>query len=204
MEPNGVSTETNHREVRYHRFQGLSYSAKRKALEILRWDGIKISDLYVDLRRILARQPGNEAREQLRIYAQGIEEKKAKSIPVDWYKVMQSELKLYQTKVYPLQIPIPIKINHQNQHRGHDYKYKIERLQKEQQMVKLDYQLRDHDWALWEQSIDFQRMRTGTMLPDDLGAQQNEPMQDAADLPLPDNEEHRQSSSLNPAWDVFD
>ena len=34
--------------------------------------------LYVDLRRVLSRQPGNEAAEQLRLYHQTLVEKKAK------------------------------------------------------------------------------------------------------------------------------
>ena len=34
--------------------------------------------LYVDLRRILARQPGQEAYEQLRIYEAALKDKKAK------------------------------------------------------------------------------------------------------------------------------
>lgn len=58
--------------------------------------------LYVDLRRILARQPGNEAREQLRLYAQSIQEKRSK------YKVMQMELKQYQNKMHEFRYQIDI------------------------------------------------------------------------------------------------
>lgn len=34
--------------------------------------------LYVNLRRILARQPGNEAREQMRMYVESLQEKQSK------------------------------------------------------------------------------------------------------------------------------
>jgi len=70
--------------------------------------------LYVDLRRILARQPGNEAREQLRLYAQSIQEKKSK------YKVMQTELKQYQNKM-------------------HEFRYQIDILNKDIGMQKMSF-----------------------------------------------------------------
>jgi chromosome segregation ATPase len=70
--------------------------------------------LYVDLRKVLARQPGSEAAEQLRLYAATLREKKAK------FKQMKSELKMYQAKVY-------------------EYKYELQKLAQDLQMVKLDY-----------------------------------------------------------------
>lgn len=70
--------------------------------------------LYVDLRKVLARQPGSEAAEQLRLYAATLREKKSK------FKQMKAELKMYQSKVY-------------------EYKYELQKLSQDLQMVKLDY-----------------------------------------------------------------
>ncbi|ETO21243.1 flagellar associated protein, partial [Reticulomyxa filosa] len=53
----------------------------------------KQEKLYVNLRRVLARQPGSEAREQLIQYAQSLKEKKEK------FKLIQAELCASQDKV---------------------------------------------------------------------------------------------------------
>ena len=70
--------------------------------------------LYVDLRKVLARQPGPEATEQLRVFALTLKEKKSK------FEAMKAELKMYQAKVY-------------------EYKYDIEKLTKDIELMKLAY-----------------------------------------------------------------
>lgn len=70
--------------------------------------------LYVDLRRVLARQPGSEAAEQLRVYLEQLDEKRSK------LKSMKSELRLYQTKVK-------------------EYQYDIGKLNQDLQLIKLSY-----------------------------------------------------------------
>lgn len=70
--------------------------------------------LYVDLRKVLARQPGPEATEQLRVFALTLKEKKSK------FEAMKAELKMYQAKVY-------------------EYKYDIEKLNKDIELIKLSY-----------------------------------------------------------------
>lgn len=70
--------------------------------------------LYVDLRRVLARQPGSEAAEQLRVYAAALREKRSK------LKTMKAELKLYQTKVF-------------------EYKYSLEKLDQDLKLLKLEW-----------------------------------------------------------------
>ena len=70
--------------------------------------------LYIDLRRVLARQPSSEANEQLRIFEAAIKEKKAR------HSAMQAELKLYQAKVY-------------------EVKNEIEQINKQLDLVKLSY-----------------------------------------------------------------
>ena len=70
--------------------------------------------LYVDLRRVLARQPGSEAAEQLRVYLEQLDEKRSK------LKSMKAELKLYQTKVK-------------------EYQYDIGKLNQDLQLLKLTY-----------------------------------------------------------------
>lgn len=87
--------------------------------------------LYVDLRKVLARQPGSEAAEQLRLYAATLREKKAK------FKQMKSELKMYQAKVY-------------------EYKYELQKLSQDLQMVKLDYfSMRRRENAHQKQRVDY-------------------------------------------------
>ncbi|XP_043911882.1 cilia- and flagella-associated protein 58 [Protopterus annectens] len=70
--------------------------------------------LYVELKHILARQPGPEAAEQIQIYQQTLREKTKQM------KVLSSELNMYES---------------QNQ----EYKYEIERLSNELQNVKKKY-----------------------------------------------------------------
>ncbi|XP_033886631.1 cilia- and flagella-associated protein 58 [Acipenser ruthenus] len=70
--------------------------------------------LYVELKHILARQPGPEAAEQLQIYQQTLREKTKQ------LKVLSSELNMYESQTQ-------------------DYKYEIERLAQELQNVKKKY-----------------------------------------------------------------
>merc|ERR1712100_485402 len=70
--------------------------------------------LYVELKNILARQPGPEVAEQLSIYQQNLREKTRQM------KSMASELNMYQAQV-------------------NEYKYEIERLTRELQDVKRKY-----------------------------------------------------------------
>eukprot|EP01135_Chromosphaera_perkinsii_P000050 Nk52_evm1s24 gene=Nk52_evmTU1s24 len=70
--------------------------------------------LYVELKNILARQPGPEVAEQLNIYQQTLKDKTRQM------KAMASELNMYQAQV-------------------NEYKYEIERLARELQDVKKKY-----------------------------------------------------------------
>lgn len=70
--------------------------------------------LYVELKNILARQPGPEVAEQLSIYQQNLRDKTRQM------KAMASELNMYQAQV-------------------NEYKYEIERLNREMQEVKKRY-----------------------------------------------------------------
>merc|ERR1719387_463252 len=70
--------------------------------------------LYVELKNILARQPGPEVAEQLSIYQQNLRDKTRQM------KAMASELNMYQAQV-------------------NEYKYEIERLSRELQDVKKKY-----------------------------------------------------------------
>ncbi|XP_064630786.1 cilia- and flagella-associated protein 58-like [Lineus longissimus] len=70
--------------------------------------------LYVELKHILARQPGPEVAEQLQIYQQTLKEKTKQM------KTMASELNMYESQV-------------------NEYKYEIERLARELQEVKKKY-----------------------------------------------------------------
>ena len=67
--------------------------------------------LYLELKKILARQPGPEVAEQLSVYQSSLKDK-TKSM-----KAMASELNMYQAQV-------------------NEYKYEIERLTRELQDVK--------------------------------------------------------------------
>ncbi|KAM6971891.1 cilia- and flagella-associated protein 58 [Aplochiton taeniatus] len=70
--------------------------------------------LYVELKHILARQPGPEAAEQLQLYQQTLREKTKQ------LKALSSELNMYESQT-------------------HDYKYEIERLAHELQNIKKKY-----------------------------------------------------------------
>ena len=70
--------------------------------------------LYVELKNILARQPGPEVAEQLSVYQQNLKEKTRQM------KAMASELNMYQAQV-------------------NEYKYEIERLNAEMNQVKQRY-----------------------------------------------------------------
>ncbi|NWR74985.1 CFA58 protein, partial [Centropus unirufus] len=70
--------------------------------------------LYVELKRVLARQPGPEAAEQLQLYQYTLREK------TKHLKVLSSELNMYKSQ-------------------SQDYKYEIERLAKELLNVKKKY-----------------------------------------------------------------
>merc|ERR1711968_236932 len=70
--------------------------------------------LYVELKGILARQPGPEVAEQLSVYQQNLKDRTRQM------KAMASELNMYQAQV-------------------NEYKYEIERLNRELQEVKKRY-----------------------------------------------------------------
>lgn len=70
--------------------------------------------LYVELKNLLARQPGPEVAEQLSIYQQNLKEK------TNQMKAMAAELNMYQAQV-------------------NEYKYEIERLTRELQEMKRRY-----------------------------------------------------------------
>lgn len=70
--------------------------------------------LYVELKNLLARQPGPEVAEQLSIYQQNLKEK------TNQMKAMAAELNMYQAQV-------------------NEYKYEIERLTRELQDMKRKY-----------------------------------------------------------------
>ena len=70
--------------------------------------------LYVELKNLLARQPGPEVAEQLSIYQQNLKQKTAQM------KAMAAELNMYQAQV-------------------NEYKYEIERLTRELQEMKRKY-----------------------------------------------------------------
>uniref|UniRef100_A0A7S3Z1R3 Cilia- and flagella-associated protein 58 central coiled coil domain-containing protein n=1 Tax=Lotharella globosa TaxID=91324 RepID=A0A7S3Z1R3_9EUKA len=70
--------------------------------------------LYVELRRVLARQPGEKALEQLKVYEVSLKEKRSK------LKSLNSELKMYQARVY-------------------ECKYDIEKITKDLKVLKQEY-----------------------------------------------------------------
>jgi predicted RNase H-like nuclease (RuvC/YqgF family) len=70
--------------------------------------------LYIELKNILARQPGPEVAEQLSVYQQNLREKTRQM------KAMASELNMYQAQV-------------------NEYKYEIERLTRDLQDMKRRY-----------------------------------------------------------------
>ena len=82
--------------------------------------------LYVELKNILARQPGPEVAEQLSVYQQNLKEKTRQM------KAMASELNMYQAQI-------------------NEYKYEVERLSRELQEVKRKYYEVKRRTALAEQ-----------------------------------------------------
>mmetsp|Transcript_12771 Transcript_12771/g.24611 ORF Transcript_12771/g.24611 Transcript_12771/m.24611 type:complete len:1085 (+) Transcript_12771:101-3355(+) len=95
--------------------------------------------LYVDLRKVLARQPGSEAAEQLRLYAATLRDKKSK------FKQMKAELKMYQAKVY-------------------EYKYELQKLTQDLHLVKLEYfSRRRRELAQGRESLSRDSARPGSM-----------------------------------------
>jgi cilia- and flagella-associated protein 58 len=96
--------------------QTLQKAIIKKHSEVERKEDVirKQEKLYVDLRQILARQPGAEAAEQLQLYAKALRDKREK------LKMMKNELEMYQSKVK-------------------NYSGDIGDLKQELQMLKLDY-----------------------------------------------------------------
>merc|ERR1711998_412434 len=96
--------------------------------------------LYVELKNILARQPGPEVAEQLSVYQTNLREKTKQM------KAMNSELEMYKAQV-------------------NEYKFEIERLTRELQDVKKKYfeQKRREQQNRDNQTGGKQQMRTGTV-----------------------------------------
>lgn len=98
------------------KIQTLQKRLIRKTEEVVEKDLLlnEKEKLYIELKNILARQPGPEVAEQLSIYQANLKEKSVKM------KALVSELNMYQAQV-------------------HDYKYEIERQQRENQDLKRKY-----------------------------------------------------------------
>lgn len=119
--------------------------------------------LYVNLRKVLARQPGSETAEQLRLYAATLREKQGK------FKQMNNELTMYQTRVY-------------------EYKYELQKINQDMKLVKLEYfhrrrkELADQR----DQELERERMENGDSLmeddEDDIGTYTGVPPTQTADL----------------------
>ncbi|XP_060754267.1 cilia- and flagella-associated protein 58 [Neoarius graeffei] len=82
--------------------------------------------LYVELKHILARQPGPEAAEQLQIYQQTLKEKTKQ------LKTLSAELNMYESQ-------------------AQEYKYEIERLARELQNVKKKYFVQKRKEQAWRE-----------------------------------------------------
>jgi chromosome segregation ATPase len=98
------------------KIQTLQKRLIKKTEEVVEKD-VMISEkekLYVELKNLLARQPGPEVAEQLSIYQQNLKEK------TNQMKAMAAELNMYQAQV-------------------NEYKYEIERLTRELQDMKRKY-----------------------------------------------------------------
>merc|ERR1712154_46952 len=103
--------------------------------------------LYVNLRKILARQPGNEAREQLNIYLNTLNEKKSK------LKLLKNQLTIYQNKVHLLKHQINIMNKDKNalklqyfQVKKRQYTaQKSAQREREQQMLAAEEQVQDDE-----------------------------------------------------------
>merc|ERR1712007_422947 len=98
------------------KIQTLQKRLIKKTEEVVEKDVIiqEKEKLYVELKNLLARQPGPEVAEQLSIYQQNLKEK------TNQMKAMAAELNMYQAQV-------------------NEYKYEIERLTRELQDVKKKY-----------------------------------------------------------------
>merc|ERR1711998_803797 len=105
--------------TRYEMIQKIQTLQKRlisKTEEVVEKDLLiqEKGKLYVELKNILARQPGPEVAEQLSVYQQNLKDKTRQM------KAMASELNMYQAQV-------------------NEYRYEIERLTRELQDVKRKY-----------------------------------------------------------------
>jgi chromosome segregation ATPase len=98
------------------KIQTLQKRLIKKTEEVVEKDVIiqEKEKLYVELKNLLARQPGPEVAEQLSIYQQNLKEKTSQM------KAMAAELNMYQAQV-------------------NEYKYEIERLTRELQDMKRKY-----------------------------------------------------------------
>lgn len=98
------------------KIQTLQKRLIKKTEEVVEKDVIiqEKEKLYVELKNLLARQPGPEVAEQLSIYQQNLKEKTSQM------KAMAAELNMYQAQV-------------------NEYKYEIERLTRELQEMKRRY-----------------------------------------------------------------
>ena len=98
------------------KIQTLQKRLIKKTEEVVEKDVIiqEKEKLYVELKALLARQPGPEVAEQLSIYQQNLKEK------TNQMKAMAAELNMYQAQV-------------------NEYKYEIERLTRELQEMKRRY-----------------------------------------------------------------
>lgn len=98
------------------KIQTLQKRLIKKTEEVVEKDVIiqEKEKLYVELKNLLARQPGPEVAEQLSIYQQNLKQKTAQM------KAMAAELNMYQAQV-------------------NEYKYEIERLTRELQEMKRRY-----------------------------------------------------------------
>ena len=98
------------------KIQTLQKRLIKKTEEVVEKDVIiqEKEKLYVELKNLLARQPGPEVAEQLSIYQQNLKEK------TNQMKAMAAELNMYQAQV-------------------NEYKYEIERLTRELQEMKRRY-----------------------------------------------------------------
>jgi chromosome segregation ATPase len=108
--------------------------------------------LYVELKNILARQPGPEVAEQLSVYQQNLKDKTRQM------KAMASELNMYQAQV-------------------NEYRYEIERLTRELQDVKRKYYEQKRRDQI-QQELSKQESAEGEYNP--LGAEQAQLQQTAA------------------------
>lgn len=108
-----TDTEAYNKIMKVHRLQKKIMSKTSKAAERDKMI-LEREKLYVELRRVLARQPGPEANEQLEQYASVLKEKKSK------LRKMKKELKMYQARVF-------------------ECKYDIEKVARDMNMLKQDY-----------------------------------------------------------------